>query len=120
MLSRKHNLRMPRRSGFTLIEMLVVLLILMILAGLVMAFMPAVSTKQQSERGGLILRTGINQTKQNARRDGKSAGIRLTPSSGFATNPAFIQKPDDFGGGILTCTAGNQVTLSGGADLTQI
>jgi len=114
--------RKTDRRGFTLIEMLVVILIIMLLAGLVMAFMPGVSARQQSERGGLLLRTALNQTKQNARRDSRAGGIRLisNPTNpNFCTNPVFIQKPDDFGGGTASCAATNlsQVTLAG-ADMS--
>jgi prepilin-type N-terminal cleavage/methylation domain-containing protein len=127
MRSQKHKRRALRRRGFTLIEMLVVILIILLLAGLVMAFMPGVSARQQSERGGIILRTALNQTKQNARRDNRAAGIRIIPNGNFCTNPQFIQKPDDLGGGIMQangqfsttalCQNANgvgQVTLTGG------
>jgi prepilin-type N-terminal cleavage/methylation domain-containing protein len=100
------------RSGFTLVEMLVVIAIILMLAGLVIAFMPGVSARQQAERGSVIIKTVLNQMKQNARRDGKSAGIRLINNGGFSLNPLFIQKPDDFGGGTVTGNGAN-VTIVG-------
>src|SRR5262245_19841974 len=90
------------RRGFTLIELLVVILIIIMLAGLVIAFMPGVSARQQAQRGGTILRTALNQAKQNARRDGKAAGLRLIANGGFCLTPQFIQKPDDFCGGTIS------------------
>jgi prepilin-type N-terminal cleavage/methylation domain-containing protein len=125
-----------RRPGFTLIEMLVVILIIMLLAALVVAFMPGVSTRQQSERAGMLLRTSLNQMRQNALRDGRASGLRLIPNSTAAsggticTSPQFIQKPDDFGGGIMQaagfstsalCQNANgvgSVTLQGNIDLS--
>jgi prepilin-type N-terminal cleavage/methylation domain-containing protein len=109
-----------RRSGFTLIEMLVVILIIMLLAALVVAFMPGVSTRQQSERAGMLLRTSLNQMRMNALRDGRASGLRLIPNSTAAsggticTSPQFIQKPDDFGGGTATCqnTNANSATVT--------
>src|SRR5262245_33158242 len=95
-----------QRHAFTLIEMLVVIAIILALAGLVVAFMPGVSQRQQSERGGMLLRTALAKSKYVAQREKRAAGIRLTPAGGFCKDPLFIQKPDDFGGGTVTVAAG--------------
>lgn len=110
--------RTATRTAFTLIEMLVVIAIILMLAGLVVAFMPGVSARQQAERGAQLLRTNLLKSKYYAQREKRAAGIRFIPSGSFSKDPIFIQKPDDFGGGTVTVAAGalNQATLTG-ADL---
>lgn len=112
-------MRQPvRRTAFTLIEMLVVIAIILMLAGLVVAFMPGVSARQQAERGAQLLRTNLLKSKYYAQREKRAAGIRFIPAGGSCKDPLFIQKPDDFGGGTVTVAQASlsQATLAG-ADL---
>jgi prepilin-type N-terminal cleavage/methylation domain-containing protein len=101
-----------KRAGFTLVEMLVVMVIILALATLTLALSPRLASSQKSATGASMVQGQLLIAKQRARKDGLPTGLRLIRAS---TNPAdpqfnqvremhFIQKPDDFNGGQIYVT----------------
>jgi prepilin-type N-terminal cleavage/methylation domain-containing protein len=91
-----------RQSGFTLIEMLVVLGLILFISALTYAFMPSVQEKQRVARGASLLQGWLAVAKNMAIRDGAPRGVRL--SNGALVNGQlppvtalqYIEQPDDF------------------------
>jgi prepilin-type N-terminal cleavage/methylation domain-containing protein len=94
----------PRNAGFTLVEMLVVITLMLILSAMAIAFLPGAIEKQKSARAADQLQGWLLIAKQWAKRDGVPTGIRLHPPLN-PSNPAaqlwvtdlqYIQQPDSF------------------------
>ncbi|HZU38924.1 MAG TPA: prepilin-type N-terminal cleavage/methylation domain-containing protein [Gemmataceae bacterium] len=106
----------PRRSGFTLVEMLVALGIILILASLTVAFLPALNDRQRATQGASQVQNALDTARHRALRDGSPRGVRLvvdaTTASGgsAATTLQFIEQPEDFTGGNAAVTAVNSAT----------
>src|SRR5262245_53688618 len=81
------------RSGFTLIELMVVMGILMFLFGLGVAILAAVYQRWETSKGAEMVQAGLARARQEARRSGKPTGIRLVSQGGNATNLSFVQQP---------------------------
>ncbi len=123
------------RGGFTLIELLVVISLIMVLAGLAVAFLPGLNDQAKAARAGTMVQQALNIAKQKALRDQVPTGIRLVAGKRypspldpqvpyFVTELQYIQQPDDFAEGTLSTvvTSGipnlSQVQLTGASDLT--
>jgi prepilin-type N-terminal cleavage/methylation domain-containing protein len=100
-----------RDSGFTLVEMLVVLTIILILAALSVALIPTVGEKQRVGNGASQLQSWLAYARMIALRDKVPTGIRLLPPAqplvnqvGFTlmTQVQYIQQPDPLSGGYVT------------------
>jgi prepilin-type N-terminal cleavage/methylation domain-containing protein len=91
--------RTGRRAGFTLIEMLVVLFIIVILATLVVAIAPRISEQSRAARGADQLQGWLLIAKQRAKNGGRPAGLRLQVPV-VTTTTALI-----LGGSTATLTA---------------
>src|SRR5260370_96124 len=114
-----------RRSGFTLVEMLVVLSIILTLAVITVLFMPRFGERQKVPRGAGLLQGWLMMAKQRAIRDRTATGVRLQLSAGnLVRDLQYIRKPDDYSpGGLLIrwepathiCTFGPGVNLLGSA-----
>lgn len=98
------------RPAFTLVELLVVLALIGVLAGLAIYFVPSFQTSERAARGGADLQQILNTARQRALRDKAPRGVRIVfENIDIATNPAdpiiqatkcqFIEQPDDLGGG---------------------
>ena len=118
--------RVPEgRSGFTLVEMLVVLSIILTLAVITVLFMPRFGERQKVPRGASLLQGWLMMAKQRAIRDRTATGVRLQLSAGnLVRDLQYIRKPDDYSpSGLLigwapatrTCTFGPGVNLLGSA-----
>src|SRR6266849_4378077 len=103
----KHNMQTPgRHLGFTLVEMLVVLTLMLILGALAVAFVPKATERARANRGADLLQQWIVISRQWAKKDRVPTGIRLQPgrslpSAGtvnpqYVTDLQYIQQPDDF------------------------
>lgn len=88
---------MKRRTGFTLIEMLVVMSLIILLAGLAVAFLPGVNDQQRAARGATMLQGYLAIAKQKAFQRRSIYGLRLTNTAGngIITDFQYIEKPDD-------------------------
>jgi type II secretory pathway pseudopilin PulG len=91
-------------AGFTLVELLVVMGILMFLFGLGIAILPAVYQKWTTTKGAEMVQGALARARQEARRSGHATGIRL--SGATVTDLSFVQQPIDFTGGTLTAQGG--------------
>jgi type II secretory pathway pseudopilin PulG len=91
-------------AGFTLVELLVVMGILMFLFGLGIAILPAVYQKWTTTKGAEMVQGALARARQEARRSGRATGIRL--SGATVTDLSFIQQPIDLTGGALSAQAG--------------
>jgi type II secretory pathway pseudopilin PulG len=94
-----------RCGGFTLVELLVVITLIMIMAGLAAAFLPAIGDTARQAQAASMLQQWILTAKQKALRDQVPGGIRLFPFVDPTTGKIdlsqsrtcqFIEQPDDF------------------------
>src|SRR5262249_23468684 len=93
------------RTGFTLVELLVVIGILLALAGLGILFLPGVQQSQPAARGPPAVQGALLIAKQRAVRDQGPRGLRLIIDDvnvGYVIKLQYIEQPDDFSGGVLT------------------
>ncbi len=95
--------------GFTLIEMLVVIGIILTLATLTVAFLPKITNYQKVQQGAGQVQGWLLTAKQRATRDHYPRGIRLVvpatsdPLYGNVVRDLqYVEQPDDFTGGVLT------------------
>ena len=89
-----------KRPGFTLIEMLVVLGIILTLSVITVLFMPRVQERQKVARGADFLQEWFLMAKWRAIRDHAAIGIRLQPgdppNTNYVRNLQYIQQPDEY------------------------
>jgi prepilin-type N-terminal cleavage/methylation domain-containing protein len=94
-----------RSAAFTLVELLVAMVLILILATIAVLFVPRMNEAQKANRGADQLQGQFLLAKARALRDRLPTGIRLSAdqSSGggstLARDMQFIQQPEDFRGG---------------------
>ena len=104
---RNTNQLVPRRGGFTLIELIVVIGIILVIAALGAAFAPTISDSQNLTRSVDNLEQWLLTAKMRAKRDGLATGIRfippdpLNPTVGPFSEFQYIQQPDAMTGGTI-------------------
>jgi prepilin-type N-terminal cleavage/methylation domain-containing protein len=97
----------PTRAAFTLVELLVVMFLLALLAGLTFLLVPSINDQARAPRGAVMLQQWLQIAKNHAMRDRTNWGIRLTvttipdPNNAnatltVATDAQYIQQPGDF------------------------
>src|SRR5437016_6178866 len=89
-----------RQSGFTLVEMLVALGIMLVLATLLFAFGGKIMESHRASSGGDQLQKWLSIAKQRALRDAIPTGLRLIPDPNNPASPLFntlvaVQQPND-------------------------
>jgi prepilin-type N-terminal cleavage/methylation domain-containing protein len=112
-------LRTAGRRGFTLVELLIVLAIILVLTALGAAFFPTISDGVRVANGADRMQGWLLIAKQRAKRDARPTGLRLQTYTNsnlnvFSTQVEYIQQPDDFApaGSRCTAEAGSSVTLT--------
>jgi prepilin-type N-terminal cleavage/methylation domain-containing protein len=91
-----------RRGGFTLIELIVVIGILLVLMALAVLIVPSLQQRQRAATGASMLQKWLNIAKTRALRDKAPRGIRLLPGKvnpNWVTEIQYIEQPEDFYGG---------------------
>jgi prepilin-type N-terminal cleavage/methylation domain-containing protein len=107
------------RSGFTLVELLVVMGLILLLLTLVLYLVPTLQTEQQATQAGTMLQQWIEIAKQRAARDRAPRGIRLNlngANSLQVTQLEYIEQPPDFFFGTNNTVAGyaSSIGVNGG------
>src|SRR5438445_8428315 len=95
-----------RQRGFTLVEMLVVLSLMLVLAVLAIAFVPRMNERAKVPRGASQLQMWLLIARQWAKRDNVPTGIRLqagrlypnpaTPLTDYRPDFQYIQQPPPY------------------------
>src|SRR5688500_418401 len=88
-----------RRSGFTLIEILIVIVIMTVLAALAVKFLPNLNKNKGVPNATGQLEGWVRVTKSQALRDGAPRGIRLIPDPSDNTRVTalqYIEQPEPF------------------------
>jgi len=121
--------RTPRntRRGFTLLELLVVMALIMVLASLALVFSPRMAEDQRSVRAADMTAGWLLVAKHRAVRDQQARGVRLVPSQDMLNNSGntwvkemvYIERPVDYRGGTLTTTIPAGVTVPAPWNLPQ-
>jgi prepilin-type N-terminal cleavage/methylation domain-containing protein len=120
------------RPGFTLVELLVVMAIMVMLAALLVGLLPNAANSEREARAARLVQGWLNIAKQRAVRDQAPRGLRLFPGSNnplWVGSAQYIEQPDDFTGGTLQTDPAQlppnppvpfdsvAFTLAGGSDL---
>jgi prepilin-type N-terminal cleavage/methylation domain-containing protein len=119
-----HRQHSRRRPGFTLVELLVVVTIILVLAGIAVLFVPSLADKQRASEGASQFQGWLLIAKQKALRDQGPRGIRLTPNMGklpqypahYVTDLQYIEQPPDFTGGLVNQFLPNNMVSFTGVD----
>src|SRR5207247_7600319 len=99
-----------QHRGFTLVEMLVVIAVMVALLGLVAAVAPRFNERQRPSKGAGQLQSWLNLAKNRALRDQRPRGLRLPSVTGttvgtysftYIKELQFIELPEVFTGGTL-------------------
>ncbi len=95
-----------RRAGFTLIEMLVVLGIILVLATLGVVFYPRLQDSNNMIRASDLVSQTLGNARTRAKRDNLPTGVRFEydPATGYVTQMEYIQQPDNYSVGICRGT----------------
>src|SRR5262245_23397923 len=105
--------RTDRRSAFTMTELLIVIAIVGVLAGLAIYFVPSFNTSAKAARGASELQQLLVAARQRAIRDQAPRGLRImfdpnpaSPTYGLASKCQYLEQPDDLGGGWFYTASG--------------
>ncbi len=103
-----------KHSGFTLIELVVVIGILLALASIVVLFFPSMQEQTRAARGAALLQGWLQVAKTRALRDRAPRGLRLLVSGNTVSQCQYIEQPDDYFGssGTITLTTPNDNSTS--------
>jgi prepilin-type N-terminal cleavage/methylation domain-containing protein len=107
-----------RRPGFTLIELITVVAIIIVLAGMIVGVAYTGSNKQITANGSSALVGWLKTAQAYALRDQKPYGLRLrADGSGIVTSFQYIEQPPEWvgpvGSTISSACAGQVATITG-------
>ncbi len=110
-----HDQTPGRRPGFTLIEMLVVIFIIVLVSALVVGLMPRVQDRQKVPQGAGRVQSTLQVAKALALRDRSPRGVRLLvdPADRHVRDLQYIELPADLHEGTLIRPGGNGVRITG-------
>jgi prepilin-type N-terminal cleavage/methylation domain-containing protein len=103
------------RAGFTLVELLVSITLILVLAGLAILFIPRINEGQNNTRAATQLQQWINIAKQMAAKDRAPRGIRLLPGKTNivqVTDLEYIEEPEPYTLGAVAFTGGGSGYLN--------
>lgn len=114
---------MRSRNGFTLVELLVVISLMLILAAIGIAVFPTASSSQREARGAADVHGWLRIAKQRALRNNAPYGVRFyVDANGMVSDAAYIEDADNLWAGMASAlvASGKNVTLLGapGFDFT--
>jgi prepilin-type N-terminal cleavage/methylation domain-containing protein len=104
------------RYAFTLVELLVVIAIIVVLAGIVIMFLPSITAQTSESQGAVNFQGWLNIARQQAIRNQNPYGVRLwvknlTAPSGlfnfWTSDCNYIEQPTDFVGPAAASTVVN-------------
>lgn len=111
-----------KTSGFTLVELLVVMTIMVVFASLTAAFYPSLKADNAISRVSTMVQSNFVAARQRAKRDRVPTGIRMQlDADGRCTQLLLVQKPEELNVntlGNITATTGNSLTFA--QPLTQL
>lgn len=110
---RDHPANRRQRPGFTLMELLVAISILLLMTAIAVLIVPNSLARQRASEGASQFQGWLLIAQQRAMRDQAPRGLRLNINSGtqFVTDLQYIEEPGDFAGGQITAFTGTQVTF---------
>lgn len=113
-----------KRAAFTLVELLVVLAILAMLAGLLAFVMPSFRERNRAAKGGQAVQSWLTYARQQAMYRQTPQGVRFMfapvsitggPTLGVV-ECQYLEQPDDYIGGPLTMSPANPYVKVNGAN----
>jgi len=112
--SLQNSMAYKKTSGFTLVELLVVMTIMVVFASLTAAFYPSLKADNAISRVSTMVQSNFVAARQRAKRDRVPTGIRMQlDADGRCTQLLLVQKPEE----LNVNTLGN-ITAAGGGVLT--
>ncbi len=91
----------PLRRGFTLVELIVVIAIMLFVVSLAIMFLPSATSEAREANAAVAVHSWLNLARQRALRDQAPRGLRLwidDPSTMQVTRAEFLEQPDDYTG----------------------
>lgn len=105
-----------KTSGFTLVELLVVMTIMVVFASLTAAFYPSLKADNAISRVSTMVQSNFVAARQRAKRDRVPTGIRMQlDADGRCTQLLLVQKPEELNVntlGDITAAAGGVLTFA--------
>lgn len=117
---------MSRRSAFTLTELLVVIVLIALLAGLLAFVMPGFRERSRAAKGGQAVQGWLNYARGRALYEQAPRGVRFMLSQNALTGGLavatceYLEKPDDFRSGQLQSFNGSASEFVVSKDLSAV
>ena len=115
MHSLQNSMVYKKTSGFTLVELLVVMTIMVVFASLTAAFYPSLKADNAISRVSTMVQSNFVAARQRAKRDRVPTGIRMQlDADGRCTQLLLVQKPEELNVntlGSITAAAGGVLTF---------
>jgi len=114
--SLQNSMAYKKISGFTLVELLVVMTIMVVFASLTAAFYPSLKADNAISRVSTMVQSNFVAARQRAKRDRVPTGIRMQlDADGRCTQLLLVQKPEELNVytlGNITAVTGTSLTFA--------